>query len=323
VTVVLEKPPEAELAFPIRYASWGARLGALALDVLPGGAVIATLAVLGYATNPDTWIRWTYVSAIVLVAVALVVNRVLLPPLIGWSLGRAVTNIRVVGVNEEAPSVLRMLLRECAHLLDTATVFVGWLWPLWDSRHRTFADMLLHTVVYVVDGPKRNVRRLAAAVLVAAALLSAAGAGLGYLVMYRHDRAVDQARTEITEQGPRIVEQILSYGKDSAATDFAKAQTLVTDDYRTQLIAQQQAVQKSGVASNEYWAVSSAVLPDPPVQPDQAAMLMALQGQRGANQNDLKFITATVRADFQKIDGHWRVNTLTVLKKPQTNAPAK
>jgi Mce-associated membrane protein len=52
-------------------------------------------------------------------------------------------------------------------------------------------------------------------------------------------------------------------------------------------------------------------------------MLMALQGQRGSDPKDLKFITATVRADFEKIDGRWRVGTLTVLKKPQSNAPSQ
>jgi Mce-associated membrane protein len=58
-------------------------------------------------------------------------------------------------------------------------------------------------------------------------------------------------------------------------------------------------------------------------EPDRAAMLMALQGQRGSDPKDLKFITATVRADFEKVDGRWRVGSLTVLKKPQTNAPSQ
>jgi Mce-associated membrane protein len=320
VTAVLEDTIESEQANPIPYASWGARFGAIALDLLPGVAVLATLGVLTYATNPDTWLRWTFVAAIALTVVALVVNRVLLPTLTGWTLGRAVVGIRVVRADGEPTGVLRMLLRECAHLLDTVAAFVGWCWPLWDSRHRTFADMLLRTEVRVVDRPKRDVRRLAAVVLAAAAVLCVAGTGLGYLAEYRHDRAVDQARTEITAQGPRIVEQMLSYGKDSMVDDFAKAQALVTDEYRPQLIAQQSAAQKAGVTANEYWAVSSAVLS---VEPDRAAMLMALQGQRGSDPKDLKFITATVRADFEKIDGRWRVGTLTVLKKPQSNAPSQ
>ncbi len=83
-------------------------------------------------------------------------------------------------------------------------------------------------------------------------------------MVYRHERAVDEARNQIAEQGPRIVEQMLSYSVDSLPQDFARAQALTTDGYRPQLIAQQQAVQKAGATTNEYWAVSSAVLPNPP-----------------------------------------------------------
>jgi len=50
------------------------------------------------------------------------------------------------------------------------------------------------------------------------------------------------------------------------------------------------------------------------------SMLLAMQGQRGTDPKDLKFITATVRVDFDRSrDGQWRVANLTVLKKPQMN----
>jgi Mce-associated membrane protein len=205
-----------------------------------------------------------------------------------------------------------------AHLLDTAALFIGWLWPLWDRRNRTFADLLLRTEVHAVERPQRNVRRVTAVALVAAALLCAAGVGLSYLVVFRHDRAVDHARAEIADQGPRIVEQMLSYRSDKLQEDFSRAQSLTTDAYRSQLVTQQQAIQKAGATSNEYWAVSSAVLPMPEPTPDQVSMLIALQGQRGKDPKDLKFITATVRVQFDKSsDGKWQVADLTVLKKPQ------
>jgi Mce-associated membrane protein len=118
-----------------------------------------------------------------------------------------------------------------------------------------------------------------------------------------------------------MVEKMLSYGTATLKDDFARAQSLATDGYRPQLIAQQQAVQKAGAVANEYWAVSSAVLS---ASPKQASMLVALQGQRGADPQSLKFITATVRVDFERsADGHWHVANLTVLKKPQTNEPAR
>ncbi|HEX3545599.1 MAG TPA: RDD family protein, partial [Mycobacterium sp.] len=144
------------------------------------------------------------------------------------------------------------------------------------------------------------------------------GVGLSYLVVFRHDRAIDHARAEITEQGPRIVEQMLSYSADKLQEDFARAQSLTTDAYRPQLVAQQRAAQKAGVTSNEYWSVSSAVLPMPELTPDRASMLLALQGQRGSDPKSMKFVTATVRVEFDKSrGGKWQVANLTVLKKPQ------
>jgi Mce-associated membrane protein len=60
-------------------------------------------------------------------------------------------------------------------------------------------------------------------------------------------------------------------------------------------------------------------MPEP--TPTTASMLVALQGQRGTNPNDLKFITATVRVDFQKsAQGQWQIANLTVLKRPVMNA---
>jgi Mce-associated membrane protein len=323
VTALLEQTKESPATDqePIRYASWPARAGALAVDVLPGAAVIATMALLALTTPPWEGSWWVYVVPAAVAGLATVLNRWLLPPLTGWTLGRALFGIRVVTRSGVPAGIARLLLRDVAHLLDTAGLFVGWLWPLWDGRNRTFADLLLRTEAHAVGPAQGNARRIAGIVFLVAALLCAAGSGLGYQSVYRYDRAVEKARTEIAEQGPRMVEQMLSYGTATLKDDFARAQSLATDGYRPQLIAQQQAVQKAGVTANEYWAVSSAVLS---ASREQAAMLLALQGQRGADPNSLKFITATVRADFDRSgDGHWRVANLTVLKKPQSNEPTR
>ncbi|MEH3139429.1 MAG: RDD family protein [Mycobacterium kyogaense] len=300
-------------------ASWSVRAGALLVDILPGAAVIATMALLALASPADGWARWAFTGAAAVALFATAVNRLVLPSATGWTLGRALSGIAVRGRDGGAVGIGRLALRELAHLLDTLAVFVGWLWPLWDRRRRTFADMLARTEVLVVERPARNVRRLVAMVLIVVALVCAAAAGLGYLTVYRHERAVDAARVQIDEQGPRIVEQMLTYTADTMAADFARAQSLTTGAYREQLAAQQQAAQKAGIKSNEYWAVSHAVLTDPPVTPDTASMLLAMQGQRGDDPKDLKFITATVRVDFDRTDGQWRVANLTVLKKPQMN----
>ena len=300
-----------------RLASWPARAGAFAVDVLLGVTVIATMTVSAWSAPWLGWLWWVFVGAAACVFVAMAVNRLLLPTITGWSLGRALFGIAVRTGDGGPPGLLRLVGREMAHLLDTAALFVGWLWPLWDRRHRTFADLLLRTEVHDVECPQRDMRRPAAVALIVATVLCALAVGLGYLVVYRPERAVDVARAQIAEQGPRIVEQMLSYTSESLQQDFSHAQSLTTDGYRDQLIAQQQIVQQAGATSNEYWAVSSAVLS---ASANQAAMLIAMQGQRGTDPKDLKFITATLRVDFEKSDdGQWKVANLIVLKKPQMN----
>jgi Mce-associated membrane protein len=320
VTAVLDATPDAPTDGSVPAeppASWHARVGAFAVDVLVGVAVIATMALLALTAPQRGWLWWVFTAAAALTVLLMAVNRLLLPTITGWSLGRALFGIAVRKRDGSPVGVGRLFLRDIAHLLDTAALFIGWLWPLWDRRRRTFADLLLRTEVHTVERPHRDIRRLTAVVLIVATLLCAAGVGLSYLVVYRHERAIDTARQQIAEQGPRIVEQMLSYSKDTLQQDFSHAQSLTTDGYRPQLIAQQQAVQQAGATTNEYWAVSSAVLS---ATPNQASMLMAMQGQRGTDPKDLKFITATVRVDFEKSrDGQWRVANLTVLKKPQMN----
>ncbi|MGP4055824.1 RDD family protein [Mycobacterium sp. 4D054] len=327
MTAVLNTTPTVPAQEPtaqVPLASWPARAGALAVDTLPALGVMATGALLALTAPSDGWARWVFTAVAALAFVLVVVNRVVWPALRGWTLGRALFGIAVRGPDGGAVGVSRLAAREVAHLLDTAALCIGWLWPLWDRRRRTFADLLARTQVLRVERPHRDMRRLVATVLVASAAVSVAVAGLGNAVLYRQERALDTAREQVAAQGPRIVEQMLSYGADTMIDDFARAQALTTDGYRPQLIAQQQAVQGGGATSNEYWAVSSAVLTDPPVTAGRVSMLLAMQGQRGNNPEDMKFITATVRVDFEKSsDGQWKVANLTVLKKPLMNVPGQ
>nr|WP_090346419.1 RDD family protein [Mycolicibacterium malmesburyense] len=321
MTAAHEAPPESaatDQAVEEPVAAWSARVGAFAVDVLIGLAVLATVAVVSMTAPQGSSLWWSYMVAIGAVVLAIAVNRLVLPTVTGFSLGRALFGIAVRTRDGAPVGVWRLLLRDLAHLLDTAALFIGWLWPLWDRRRRTFADLLLRTEVRPVTPPERNIRKLTAIVLIVATLVCAAVVAANYWVVYRHERAVNDTKQQIAEQGPRIVEQMLSYKRDTMQDDFARAQSLTTDGYRRQLIEQQQASEKAGVSSNEYWAVSSAVLK---ATPDTAEMLLAMQGQRGDNPQELKFITATVRVEFEKSgDGQWRVADLTVLKRPQMNA---
>ncbi|MGK2854984.1 MAG: RDD family protein [Microbacteriaceae bacterium] len=316
MTAVLEEVDSTTHAELVVLASWGARAGALGIDVLFGAALMVTLGLLAWNAPLMGWLWWVYIGLVVLTGLAMMVNRWVLPVSTGWTVGRAVTGIRVVRPHGVAARSGRLLARDLAHLLDTAAVFLGWLWPLWDRQHRTFADLLLRTEVHKVGAPGRSLRRPVAIGLVAITLLCAVATAAGYLMVYRQDRALDTARAEIAAQGARIVEQILSYAPETVEDDFVRAQSLASDIYRPQLIQQQEALQKAPLVSNEYWTVNGVVLEQPAQTTDSVSMLLAMQGQRGSDPNAMRFITATVRADFVKTGDKWQVQNLSVLTKP-------
>ncbi len=303
-------------------ASWSARAGAFAIDVLFGLGVVITCLLVAQSASVSGigWLRWGGAAAAGAVFLAIAVNRLLLPSLTGWSLGRSLVGIAVVGRDGSPVGPFRLLLRDLAHLLDTAALFLGWLWPLWDSRGRTFADLLTGTEVRRVEGERPNRRRLAGLVLVVLAVLAAGATALGYLRVYRPQLAIEQAQQQLSVEGPKIVQQMLSYNVASMDADFARARGLVTDGYRPKLVEQQDAVRKAGPVDNDYWVTNSAVLTN---TSDRAVMLLLMQGQRGEAPNQ-RLITATVRVNFERsAGGQWQVADLSVLAKPNPGGEAK
>ena len=303
---VLEQPTDPQgLTAPVSgpVANWSARAGAFAIDVLLGLGVVATVLLICGSASLYGWLWWV------------LVNRLLLPAVTGWSLGRSVFGIAVVGRDGDAVGPWRLLLRDLAHLLDTVPLLLGWLWPLLDSRGRTFADIALRTEVHLVERHRPAWARRAAATVGVAGVLACLAAAIGYVGVYRPDAAVAQSREQIAVQGPKIVAQLLTYKAASLQDDFSHAQSLVTDDYRPTWAAQQDAIRKAGAVDNEYWVTNSAVLSN---SKDRATMLLLLQGQRGIARAQ-RFISASVRASFTKeSSGDWKVAELTVLTAPRT-----
>ena len=302
-------------------APWHIRACAFAVDVLPGTAVVTTAALVAFTVrqHPAWW--WLCVSVGGLAILLTLANRLLLPAITGWSLGRALCGIAVVQRDGNAATgAWGLLLRDLAHLLDTASV-VGWIWPLWDSRRRTFADMLLGTEARRLELDKPpNVRRWTVVAMVSATVVCLSGAAVSYAVVYSKERATRQTKAQIETQGPKIVAQMLTYDPKTLQDDFARARSLATDKYRVQLAAQQDIVQKGNPVINEYWVTDSSI---ESATPDRAAMLLFMQGRRGAAPGE-RYISATVRVSFAKDgDNHWRVDDLTVLTKPKTPGNGK
>ncbi len=317
MTVVVEKTETTAQDLPEKaLAPWHERVGAFSVDVLAGLAVAITMALVSFTLPP--YRAWWWVCMVIcgLAVLAVLVNRLLLPTITGWSLGRARFGIAVARRDGKAISPWWLLLRDLAHLLDTAALLVGWFWPLWDSQRRTFADMLLGTEVLRVVPHERvdKVRTWTMVALVTAAVLSLGGAGVGYGVVYARAQATDRTRAEISTQGPKIVAQMLTYDPKSLQDDFARALNLTTDRYRHDLAAQQEVVKKGHPVINEYWGSTNSVLA---ATPNTATMLLFLQGRRGEGP-EVRYITASVRVKFVKSgDGHWLIDDLTVLAKPK------
>ena len=305
---VQESPQDA-------LAPWHLRVGAFTVDVLPAIAVASTLGLVSFTVPARGAWWWVCVSVGGLAILLMLVNRLLVPTVTGRSLGRALFGIAVVRRDGVATGPWWLLLRDLAHLLDTASV-MGWLWPLWDPRRRTFADMLLRTEVRRVEPDERlpNIRRWTAVAVLLAAGVCLGGAAMSYAVVYSRERATDETVAQIRVQGPKIVAQMLTYDPKTLRDDFARAQSLATDKYRGQLAAQQDVVQKGTPVINEYWVIDSSI---ESATPDRATMLLFMQGRRGAAPGE-RYISATVRVSFAKGgDGRWRVDDLTVVTKPK------
>jgi Mce-associated membrane protein len=258
---------------------------------------------------------WLCICVLGIAILSMLVNRLLLPTTLGWSLGRALCGIAVTRRDGAAIGAWGLLLRDLAHLLDTVSV-VGWLWPLWDSERRTFADMLLRTEArpWEPERARADIRRWTGIAVLTAAGLCLAGVVVSYAVVYSRDRATDATRAQIAIQGPKIVAQMLTYDPKTLHDDFTRSQSLATDNYRGQLKAQQDIVQKGNPVINEYWVTDSSI---ESASPDRATMLLFMQGRRGAAPEE-RYITATARVQFAKDgDGHWRVDDLAVLTKPK------
>lgn len=48
-------------------------------------------------------------------------------------------------------SGVRMGLREIAHCVDFVPCFIGFLWPLWDTKGQTFADKIMRTTMISIE----------------------------------------------------------------------------------------------------------------------------------------------------------------------------
>ena len=127
------------------YASWIVRVGSYLLDALPSWVLIAIGAtLLAHGGGGGAIGAIFYLAALGWVGY----NRWYRAGTTGQSLGKSVTNVRLVNEETAAPIGAGLaFLRDLAHFVDAVICYVGFLFPLWDSKRQTLADKIVSTVV--------------------------------------------------------------------------------------------------------------------------------------------------------------------------------
>lgn len=313
MTAVLARASAQEQSPSPTPASWPSRAAALLVDFGPALLVVSSAVLIAWSAPQRSWLWWVCVVVGAAAVLAAGVNRWLLPVLTGWSLGRAVMGITVVRNDVTPPGPWRLLIRDLLHVVDTLPLLLGWLWPLWDRRNRTVADVVVRTEVRRATATPLGARRVATVVLSVAALIAVAVAGLGYLTVYRPELRVAQAREQLAVQAPKLVTDMLSYSAATLQEDFARGRSVVTDNYLPRLVEQQNGIEQRGAVDNDYWSPNAAVLE---ADESRGTVLVLLQGQRGVPPNH-RTISATVKAHLVRVDGQWRIDDLAVVAAPQ------
>jgi len=128
------------------YAHWGLRFLATLVDGLV--LMVAYLpAVIGAAIGGDS--ASAIFGLITIVAVIGVIIWMLIQEgKTGQTIGKKALGIRLLREIDGRPLGVGMaFVRRLAHFLDSMACYLGWLWPLWDSKKQTFADKVCSSVV--------------------------------------------------------------------------------------------------------------------------------------------------------------------------------
>jgi len=139
--------PAVGVAEPL--AGFGARAISCVIDCVAPVIVLNLLLSLGVVLGSPTWPP-------VLAAVGYLGllgfgmwNSGCLQGTTGQSLGRRVANTKLVMLETGQPVGFgSAVARQICHCLEFG---IGYLWPLWDGKHQTFADKIVNTVVIRVD----------------------------------------------------------------------------------------------------------------------------------------------------------------------------
>ena len=143
-----DRSPHAVAVLPREsYTSWTTRVLAHAIDLIP----VAVAFGIGWGVQAgaeESSLGVTTLGLVVLAALGYGVwNFGYRQGTTGSSIGKSITGFQVVSELTWQPiGFMLSLLRQLAHVIDGAICYVGYLFPLWDSKRQTIADKIMTTV---------------------------------------------------------------------------------------------------------------------------------------------------------------------------------
>ncbi|MFZ9016497.1 MAG: RDD family protein [Ilumatobacteraceae bacterium] len=128
------------------YSGWPSRVGATLTRSFVPVVVIWVAVGIGGAIGG---IGWLVAIAGYVFGIAAQIRFLIQRGHLGYDAGDAVTKQRLIKESTNAPmgSGWSVFGRSIVHILDAIPCYIGFLWPLWDSKRQTFADKVLTTVV--------------------------------------------------------------------------------------------------------------------------------------------------------------------------------
>ncbi len=123
-----------------QYSDWIHRVGAYLVETVPALVVFYIIVFAIQSTILDIIAYLAFLGYIIY-------NRWILGGQ-GQSIGKKVLGMMLVSEETGQPiGTLNAFLRDICHFVDSVICYVGYLFPLWDTKRQTIADKIMKTVV--------------------------------------------------------------------------------------------------------------------------------------------------------------------------------
>ncbi|MFB6984425.1 RDD family protein [Streptomyces sp. NPDC056304] len=135
-------------------AHWGHRVGAFVVDafIIAGPLYALGFVDLARSDDPATAGPGPFFAIGLVYALSMGIFQLYKEGATGQTIGKKVLGISLRQEADGSTLGFGMaFVRKLAHFLDSVACYLGWLWPLWDSKKQTFADKVCSTVVIKID----------------------------------------------------------------------------------------------------------------------------------------------------------------------------